>query len=188
MAGLTQGEKIHWRDRIAARIEQRIETLVAAQDPTLLQRVTEDARKKAFESLGIAPHQKELEALHKQEEEMQRREKRLYAEQRALINGTTPEEELEHGYSCYGGHDDRVEAAVKARAKVHEGEILAACELGRQVVALRQEEDNLLDTVWLATSSIQIKELWEEVNALLAVQPTELEKKALQIAPVEDKE
>jgi hypothetical protein len=56
------------------------------------------------------------------------------------------------------------------------------------VLALRGEKDNLLDTVWLATSSSQIKELWEQVNALLEVTPTALEEKALKIAPVQDQE
>lgn len=43
----------------------------------------------------------------------------------------------------------------------------------------------MLDTVWLATSSSQIKELWEQVNTLLELKPTALEEKALRIAPVE---
>jgi len=44
----------------------------------------------------------------------------------------------------------------------------------------------LLDTVWLATSTSQIKELWAQVNALLEVNPTALEQKALTIAPVKE--
>ncbi len=53
------------------------------------------------------------------------------------------------------------------------------------MVALRVEKENLLDTVWLATSPSQIKELWEQVNALLELKPTALEEKALKIAPLE---
>jgi len=86
----------------------------------------------------------------------------------------------------YYRYDSDVENAVKARAKALEAEILSESELGSQVLALRQEEDNLLDTVWLATSPSQIKELWEQVNALLEVTPTALEEKALKIAPVEE--
>ncbi len=58
-------------------------------------------------------------------------------------------------------------------------------ELGRQVVALRTERENLLDTVWLAISPSQIKELWGQVNALLELKPTALEERALQTAPLE---
>ena len=67
-----------------------------------------------------------------------------------------------------------------------ESEILAESELGRQVLSLREEKENLLDTVWLATSSSQIKELWSQVNTLLEIKPTVLEEKALKIAPVEE--
>ncbi len=83
------------------------------------------------------------------------------------------------------GYDHEVEEAVKARAKALEGDILGQSDLGRQVLALREEKDNLLDTVWLATSSSQIKELWEQVNSLLELKPTALEEKALSITPVE---
>jgi len=181
---LTVAEKNHWKERIAKRIEQRIETLVEKHDPTLLQRVSEEARAKAYESLGIDVQQRELEAIEKQKEEMERRQRRLRAEQRALINGTTPEEELERG-GYYGRYDHEVEQAVNARAKALEADILAESDLGRQVLALRHEKDNLLDTVWLATSCKQIKELWEQVNALLELKPTTLEEKALKIAPIE---
>jgi hypothetical protein len=182
--GLTVAEKGHWRDRIAKRIDQRIETLVAKQDPMLLQRIAEQARAKAYESLGIDAQQRESEALQKQKEEIDRRERRLRAEQRSVINGTPVEAELERG-SYYGRTDQEVEGAVAARARALEADILAESDVGRQVLSLRDEKDNLLDTVWLATSCAQIKELWQQVNALLEAEPTTLEEKALTIAPME---
>ena len=119
-----------------------------------------------------------------QREEIHRKERRLRAEQRAAINGTSVDEELDRGgYS--GRYDYQVEEAVSARAKALEADILTQSDLGKQVLALRSEKDNLLDTVWLATSCTQLKELWTEVNALLEMKPTALEGKALQIAPVE---
>jgi len=180
---ITVAEKTHWRDRIAARIDRRIETLVAKTDPTLLQRASEEARKKAYESLAIQAQQQELEAIQKEKEEFERRERRLLAEQRAIINGTTVEQELERG--GYYRYDSDVENAVKSRAKALEADILAESDVGKQVLTLRDEKDNLLDTVWLATSSSQIKELWEQVNTLLEVTPTALEETALKIAPIE---
>jgi len=44
---ITVAEKEHWKERIAKRIGHRIETLVAKQDPLLLQRITQQARAKA---------------------------------------------------------------------------------------------------------------------------------------------
>jgi alanyl-tRNA synthetase len=182
--GLTVTEKAHWKERIAKRIELRIETLVAKQDPTLLERATRLARERAYRSLGIDAQERELEEIEKQKEALEKREHRLEAEERAILNGTSVEKELERGDPYYA--KEEVENAVEKRAKALEAEILAESDLGRQVVSLRQEEDNLLDTVWLATSSSQIKELWEKVNALLGVTPTALEEKALKIAPVEE--
>ena len=77
---ITLGEKSHWKDRIGKRIDRRIETLVAKEDPTLLQRVKEQARDKAHESLGIAAKRRELEALEKQKADIEKRERRLEAE------------------------------------------------------------------------------------------------------------
>ncbi len=75
--GIAVAEKEHWKERIGERIGRRIETLVAKQDPTLLQRVAEQAWANALEA-----------------------------------------------------------------------DILAESGLGKQVLALREEKDNLLDTVW----------------------------------------
>ena len=83
--GITVAEKNHWKERIAHRIEQRIESLVAKVDPTLLQRVSDEARKKAYESLGIQAQQQELEAIQKEKEKFERSERRLLAEQKAVI-------------------------------------------------------------------------------------------------------
>ena len=179
--------KNHWRDRIAARIDRRIETLVAKQDPALLQRVSEEARRNAYKSLGVKSRQDELEQIDKQKQEVEKRERRLRAEQRAIINGTPVEQELERG-GYYGRYDNDVENAVKMRATALEADILTGSDLGKQVLVLRAEKDNLLDTVWLATSSSQIKELSEQVNALLEVQPTSLEEKALKIVPMQDEQ
>jgi hypothetical protein len=182
--GITVAEKEHWKERIGKRIDQRIESMVAREDPTLIERVAKEAKEKAYDSLGIGPQQRELEAIEKQKEEIQKREHRLEAEQRAVLNGTTVERELERGgYS--GRFDYEAEDAIKARAKALEADILSQSELGRKVVALEREKDNLLDTVWLATSTSQMKELWEQVNSLLELNPTALEEKALKIAPME---
>jgi hypothetical protein len=180
MAGLTQTEKSHWQERIGKRIDHRIETLVAKEDPTLLNRVEKEARERAFKSLGIDAQQREMEAIQKQKEELEKREQRLLAEQKAILQGTRPEDELDSGPYC---RSNVVEDAVDSRAKALEADILAESDLGRRVLSLREEKENLLDTVWLATSSTQIKQLWEQVNSLLEITPTALEDKALKISP-----
>jgi len=181
--GLTVAEKEHWKERIAKRIDHRMETMVAKENPDFLRRTTEEARAKALKSLGIDSQQRELEEIEKKREEMQVRERRLKAEQNAAVKGTRVEEEVDRAGYYY---NNTVEDAVGARAGALEAEILASSDLGKRILALRVEKDNLLDTVWLATSSTQIKELWEHANKVLEVTPTTLEEKALRIAPVQE--
>jgi hypothetical protein len=100
------------------------------------------------------------------------------------IGTQLPVEDLED--TCYGYHrEQEVQSAVAKRQKVHEDGLLAECDTGREVLRLRQEQENLLDTVWLATSPAQVKELWTKVNELLSAEPTSLEREALAIKPVE---
>jgi hypothetical protein len=44
-----------------------------------------------------------------------------------------------------------------------------------------KEKENLLDTIWLATSTSQLKTLWTKVSDLLGSAPTQLERDALAI-------
>ena len=76
-----------------------------------------------------------------------------------------------------------INSAVQKRQAVHEDELLADHPVGRDVLKLRAEEENLLDVVWLASSPSQIKQLWAKVAALLGDEPSALEREALAIGP-----
>ena len=79
-----------------------------------------------------------------------------------------------------------VDNAVKRRKAIHADELLAESELGQQVLTLRQEKDELLDVVWLATSGTEIRQLWQKVVELLGDEQTQLQKDALAIEPAAD--
>ena len=84
----------------------------------------------------------------------------------------------------YGTNDHRdLNAFIKTHAELCERDVLLDTEFGRKIVRLREEQDQLLDTVWLATSSKQIKRLWTELASLLGEQPTELQQQALKSDP-----
>ena len=83
-------------------------------------------------------------------------------------------------------YDHEVDNAVNRRQAVHEDELLAESEIGQRILKLREEKDNLLDTVWLATSPKQIKELWSKVADLLGDDQTQLQRDALAIVPTEE--
>lgn len=76
-------------------------------------------------------------------------------------------------------HDHEVNAAMQRRQSVHEDELLAESEVGQRILKLREEKENLLDTVWLATSPKQIKELRSKVAELLDDKQTQLQRDAL---------
>jgi hypothetical protein len=180
--GLTVAEKTHWRDRIEAKINRRIERVLATE-PGLMDRVKREARNRAIASLGLAEFQAELDQLAEQKDALDTRERRARRSILARLRGVDVED-VEERY--YGGRDQEVDTAIGKRQGVHEDELLAADELGRQVLRLRAEKDRLHDTVWLACSPAQIKQLWLNVNTLLGDEPTALEREALSIPPVSE--
>ena len=183
MPGLTITEKSHWKDRIAKRIDKKMDALIAS-DPGLFERINREANRKALESLRIAEFKDELESLAKQETAIERRKNRLEKEMAAKIRGVTVEE-VEDCYQYTGRHPE-VDSTVAKRQTLHEEELLAQNELGQQILNLRVERDNLLDTVWLATSPKQIKDLWAKVAKVLGDEPTQLQRDAMAIPPVAD--
>ncbi len=63
-------------------------------------------------------------------------------------------------------------------------ELMKTDPLGQQISALESEQENLLDTVWLATSPIQIKELWGKMSEMLGQTPSKLQQDALALQPM----
>jgi len=180
MAGLTVAEKKDWKERLSKRIDRPIE-VITAEDPQLLDRVRGEARQRALESLGLADNQRELDDIRKQREKLDEREEELKNQLLARVKGVHPNE-VGSTYGC----DTEVNKAIRPRVEAHEEQLLKDSDVGRRIVELRREKDNLLDTVWLATSSAQIKELWGKVATLLRDEPTPLGRDALAIAPVTD--
>jgi hypothetical protein len=150
MPGLTVSEKNHWRDRISARIDRRIEAILA-EDPGLMDRIQGEARRRALSSLGLDELQAELDAIGEERKALDRREKRAQKAMIARIQGIPAEEVSDN--ATYSYHfQQTVSDAAKRRQVVHEDQLLGEQERGRRILGLRAEKDSLLDTVWLATS------------------------------------
>ena len=116
MSGLTVTEKQHWKDRIARRIDKRIETLAAAE-PNLMDRIQHEARQGALASLGLAAWQTELDEIKQQKEALDKREERIERSMLAQVRGV-PLESINE-YSGYR-HSDEVERAIGSVQTVHE--------------------------------------------------------------------
>jgi hypothetical protein len=179
MGNLTVAEKTHWRDRIQARIDRRIEAITAGE-PGLIERIKQEARVRALASLGLAEFQEELDRIVAQRAELDRRDTQIRKEMLARVRGVSADD-LD-SYSRVHDHPE-IRAAITKRLAIHEEELLAGNELGRQVLKLRAEKENLLDVIWLATSSSQVRQLWTKVAELLGEEPTHLEREALSIPP-----
>ena len=61
----------------------------------------------------------------------------------------------------YMNGDDLIENAIRDEALIFEREILKESDTGRTILQLKREKEELLDTVWLATSPVQIRKLWK---------------------------
>ena len=188
MPGLTVTEKSHWRDRIAARIDKAIER-VKARHPALFDRLTRQAHAHALTSLGLAEAYAELEAIKVEEATLARRKKEA---QRSMIAAlrSIPIDEVTDGFGIRHGSDlalpNEVAHAITRRQAAHHDQLLAEDPIGREIARLATEKDNLLDTVWLAASPAQVKQLWSKVAEPLGDEPTALEREALAIGPPEE--
>ena len=158
MPGLSVSEKNHWKERLSKRIDKRIEA-ISAEDPNLLER---------------------------EEEELEKRERVLNRTMLARVRGVPLETIDELSVYQSGQHNHEVQSAISRRQAVHEDDLLKESEIGRRIVQLRVEKDGLLDSVWLASSPRQIKDLWSKVAELLGDESTQLQRDALAIAPVDD--
>ena len=179
MSNLTVAEKTHWKERIEARINRRIEAILAAE-PGLMDRVKREAKGRALASLGLAELQAEIDQVAEEKAALEKRDRRARRALLARVRGVDVED-VEERY--YGSLDPEVSTAITKRQAVHEDEILAGHELGRQVVGIRAEKDRLLDVIWLATSPVQVRQLWTRVGELIGDEPTQLEREALAIPP-----
>jgi hypothetical protein len=154
---------------------------VVAADVQFFDRIGREARQRALVSLGLAQLQQEKEELERQKETIGQRDDQVDREMLATVRGVPLQAKNERGY--FSIHSQEVERAVSRRRQVHEDELLAESPIGQQVLKLRQEEASVLDAVWLATSPVQIRQLWEKVAQLLNDENSRLVSDALTIAP-----
>src|SRR5262252_52593 len=97
MANLTVAEKTHWKERIEARINRRIEAILAAE-PGLMDRVKREAKARALTSLGLAELQAEIDQIATQKTALDRRDRRARRAMLARVRGVDADEVEERYY------------------------------------------------------------------------------------------
>ena len=180
MPTLTVAEKNHWKARLEARLDKKIEA-IWAEDPGLKERLDGEARQQAIVSLGVADLQTEYDRLEQEIETRQKRQEELCLRMLTVLGGAPLSPNI---YNYEYEANSRLEAAVKRRQQVILDELLQASDQGRRILTLEAEKANLLDTIWIATSPAQIRTLWTKLAEILHDDPTPLQREALAITPV----
>lgn len=170
MSRLTVTEKEHWKSRIEQRINRAIEKL-QCKNPIFMSTIQAEARASAFKKVGIAD-------LHLKRESLLASIKQLQAEADGFEQSMFDHVLGPNRPYPYHNRSD-LDNAVRKEAAQIEDDLLAGDELGRQILKLRAEKESLLDTVWLATSSLQVRELWNQVAVVLGDEPTTLQAEIL---------
>src|SRR5260370_2775798 len=86
MPNISVTEKAHWGDRIAARLDKKIESLTAAV-PGLMERIKHEARQGAIASLGLAALQADIDAVIAARRALDQREEQAERGMLAIVRG-----------------------------------------------------------------------------------------------------
>jgi hypothetical protein len=184
MAHLTMTEKEHWKTRIPARIDRSIET-IQSKHPALFDRVKREAHALALDSFGVSQSYAEMENIQVDEIALARREERAQRTMVAALRGVPLESVVDSIEIRYGQEMPlpvEVAGAIAKRQAAHREQLLAEDPIGQELAGLRNERENLLDVIWLATSPAELRQLSMKVNLLLGDEPTQLERDTLSIA------
>ncbi len=187
--GITVTEKQHWKDRIANRIKRRVEEIIAKNEPGFRKRIDELANEKALAQLGLSELMATLDQTKNQRKLCKRQYdtqmKRLESEEHdvyLLIGNRICPDEVGEGFT----YSLKIDVDMKLQELKRDcvDELMKIDPLGQQISALESEQENLLDTVWLDTSPIQIKELWGKMSEMLGQIPSKLQQDALALQPM----
>lgn len=173
MTRLTVTEKEHWKARIDQRIDKAIERLHAS-DPSLMQNIHAQAEVDAHKFLGTYTNWKARTALQTKIRQLEEERESLERKLCAQVLGDQKSKQNAH-YLNRSEYADVVRKTISRFEEV----LLQSSETGREILRLKSERDALLDTVWLATSSIQIRDLWGRVVQVLGEEPTTLQQQIL---------
>jgi hypothetical protein len=180
MSRLTVSEKEHWKSRIECRVNKAIE-LLESKDPTLVPSIEAKAEREAHRLFGTETMFDRLHAIRSDIDALQTERDDLEMEMHCKVLGR----EAVRGMHEYH-RTSRFNSVCGARKKQVENQLLTESETGREILRMRIELESLLDTVWLATTSVQIRDLWNRFSAALDDDVSPLQREVLTESPVCD--
>jgi len=176
---LTVKEKEHWKERIEKKIDQAIEKAYRDEGNGLRETIRQQAKTRVMKHYGLESYMKQHVSLIAQIEDLKSQQIKLSEVASKSVESISPHTHWMNRHSL-------IEDVIDRAAKDVEKEILQESEVGKKILRLEREREELTDTIWLATSPVQIRSLWKDFSAMLTEEPTELQKQALTYEPLDD--
>ncbi len=170
---LSVTEKQHWKDRIDQKIKRRIESLKAL-NATYFAEMETAAKLTAATELGIHSDIEAIRAMEQKIEKLQNDSKKHLLQVIEKISGKQ--------LNPYYAQMDRVDTELKPHIERCLHKLLTNDPRGQEVIKLESEREQLLDTIWLATSSRQVRDMWTQVLKLLGEDSSEFQKEVIAAA------
>jgi hypothetical protein len=175
MSRLTVTEKEHWKSRIEKRINRAIEILESSNAEHFAS-IRARAKDAALKELGIEKLAANRDRLKEERKLLESEFEDAETDIEIAILGETERKKLGAYYSRKAA-----EQKIKRATELVEERLLGDSDLGIELRRLREERESLLDTVWLATSSKQIRDLWCRVSEVLGETPTRMQEQLLSV-------
>lgn len=156
-------EKQLWKNRIEAKIGQRIAKL-RADNAALIDELNDQAKDEVTQALGLDGDFETLNRLDDELVALEERKEELLLSMQEKISGEDP--------SGDNWNFRRLHRELAARQEQRADELLSAHMLGRQIGALQTEKENLCDAVLLAGGINQIVDIWDRVTNLITGEVT----------------
>jgi hypothetical protein len=183
MAIVKTSDRSLWETCLTALITRRINDLSQTHSD-LFDDIRHQARQQAVTELGLVELEGAAAQLQKERAALDLGQRRIEREQLAVLRGCTPAEIPDADLSIAR---QSVVRAIETHADACEPLLLAECAPGRECLELNEERERLLETVLLATTAAQLKELWQRLTARLDEPATPLQRHALGLTETDDK-
>lgn len=172
MSRLTLTEKDHWKSRIENRINKAIEQ-VQSKDISLMPKIKALAELEAHRFLGTDELHSKIESIRHTRSELEKEQEQLESEMFSIALGKPA-----RANQSYQIKNDFWHMHKTSQTRFEEV-LLNHSIIGKEILKLRAEKDALIDTVWLATSNAQIRDLWGRVSTVLGDAATPLQQQIL---------
>jgi len=161
-----------WSDRIRSIFDQAIERLWFSEGKEMRRTVLEQAHQLALEQLGIWEEYRQWNETRREIERLQTEYDQL--ERRMWNIAESHTGPFEH-------HSRNIDSIVRWKSELAESEILRKHEFGRNILRLKDERDNLFETILMAQTEEMLESVWIAVQAMLGEGVTPLQEFVLKL-------